>query len=581
MRMKLILGFTGILIIFSAVALYNLGQVNQIKRQIAVQNSAMDKKVLALELVQHLNNVSSAATTMIGTQNLELIGQYNSFFDPFKDSVVLMGQKAATPEQRQWAKQLEELSKHFTGTVAEAVKMLQDESADPLVVIEKMDELKDAAKKDSDEIAKLADNFHSSYTREAIEAVSQSRGLLDSTVQASLVGVAAVIVVSIAVAWLLIRAFSKPIRRLQRALEAIAEGDLRHTINAGTKDELGQLSDSFDHMIDKVNDMLGNTQRIALTLAEYSSSFRQFSQTTASANAEIVHAIEAISAGADQQATRSERSAQLIYNLEQAVNEITSHTATMAATGMAAMHNTQSGAQSVESLKAAADRSDEMLRNVTAAMEALSSSSQQIDRMANTIAQVSHQTNILALNASIEAARAGSHGKGFGVIAEEVRLLSLETKDSSAFISQSVQSLSRQMKDVRHHLEQARISLDTQYERVDDTLDAFRSINRSIAEITSQVEQVALKAKTTQQQNESLSQSIQFVAGIAEETAASVQEVNSTSNAQDASIRRIAQQADDINDLSQKLFLEINRFQIRETEDQRSASEIVAEPLLA
>lgn len=166
LRMKLILSFMSILIIFSAVAMYNLGQVNQIKRHMTMQNNAMDKKVLALELVHHLNNVSGAATTMIGTQNLELIGQYNSFFDPFKDSVATMGQKATTSEQRQWARQLDELSKHFTGTVAEAVKLLQDESADPLVVIEKMDEMKDATLKDTAEIAKLADNYYSSYTRE-------------------------------------------------------------------------------------------------------------------------------------------------------------------------------------------------------------------------------------------------------------------------------------------------------------------------------------------------------------------------------------------------------------------------------
>jgi methyl-accepting chemotaxis protein len=195
-------------------------------------------------------------------------------------------------------------------------------------------------------------------------------------------------------------------------------------------------------------------------------------------------------------------------------------------------------------------------------MEKLSESSSQIEKIVHTISEISTQTNVLALNAAIEAARAGVHGKGFSVIAEEVRLLSSETKASASHIARLISSVQLQMKEANQQTLEARMSIHSQSIKVTETLGSFQDMDASSIEIATQMEQISLKVEQVKRKNDSLNETLQIVAGIAEETAAGVQEVNSSSQQQDVAIRKIAEQAVEINGLSQDLFTEIDQFEI-------------------
>jgi methyl-accepting chemotaxis protein len=356
------------------------------------------------------------------------------------------------------------------------------------------------------------------------------------------------------------------VHRLQQAVHRIAAGDLRHQLNERSSDELGQLSHSFDNMIVKVREMLGHSRKIALSLADYSHSFEDFSKMTAVANTEIIKSIEEISHGAEQQAELSEKSAVLIYELDAEMNEIANYTNIMKKSGAMALENTQMGAATVVSLKEAAEQSDKKMDHINNTMEKLSESSAQIEKIVHTITEISTQTNVLALNAAIEAARAGIHGKGFSVIAEEVRLLSSQTKASAGHIARLISSVQLQMKDAKQQTLEARQSIHSQNIKVTETLESFQYMDASTLEISSQVEQISLKVEQVKKKNDHLNETLQIVAAIAEETAAGVQEVNSSSQQQDTAIRKIAKQAVDINGLSQDLFSEIDQFEISDDE---------------
>ncbi|CAK4815447.1 unnamed protein product [Aphanomyces euteiches] len=427
-------------------------------------------------------------------------------------------------------------------------------------------------------IVNLIDESYLGYTQHVADALLASNKMVDSTVRISTLAIAAVILFSILVAYLIIRSFTKPVRRLQLAVHRIAEGDLRHQLNEKSTDELGQLSHSFDNMIVKVSEMLGHSRKIALSLADYSHSFEDFSKMTAVANSEIIKSIEEISHGAEQQAELSEKSSILIYELEAEMNDIARYTKTMKTSGATALEKTQIGAASVGALKEAAEQSDLIMDHVSNTMEKLTESSAQIERIVHTITEISTQTNVLALNAAIEAARAGAHGKGFSVIAEEVRLLSSETKASAAHIARLIGTVQLHMKDAKQQTMEARMSIHSQNIKVTETLESFQDMDASANEISSQMEQISLKVEQVKRKNDRLNNTLQTVAGIAEETAAGVQEVNSSSQQQDMAIRRIAEQAIDIKVLSQDLFTEINQFEI-ETDSDESVPEAAHEAL--
>jgi methyl-accepting chemotaxis protein len=312
-----------------------------------------------------------------------------------------------------------------------------------------------------------------------------------------------------------------------------------------------------------------------LPLSEHSHSFHTFSQGTAAANTDILKAINEISTGADEQAVHSEKSAQIIADLETEIGQISEYTNLMKKTSSEAAGKTLLGTQSIQSLSEASLKSQLVLHKTGEAMENLAASSNQIGKIVQSITEISTQTNVLSLNAAIEAARAGVHGKGFSVIADEVRSLSAQTNDSSKMVGQIVVTLQKQIQELQASMLEASQFSQAQNSRVEETLHSFEGIEMSMEQITSQIEQIHQKIDQAKQKNEKLVESVHSVAAIAEETAAGVEEVNSTSIHQDASIRRIAEESYDIYSLSQQLFEEISRFLIessdkRDTEDSSS-----------
>ncbi|NOU86933.1 HAMP domain-containing protein [Paenibacillus sp. LMG 31460] len=566
MRLKLIASFSGVLLIFLAVALFNLNQVNQIKKHMTDQNDKVELKVLALELKNMVQEMNIIASGLEISKKPEYIAKYNAKRKPYNDFIQKIGDTASTADQKKWRSQLIQLSVDYINNFDSAAKMVQDPNLKPTDLQINLLYLYNESQELKDKIFELVDKFYVTYAEAAEQAITNSTKALNESSRVMLIAFAIVVIVTIIIAFLIISSFTRPIIILQNAVSLIAAGDLSHTINSKSNDELGKLSNSFDHMIIQVRQMLNATMQIASSLSEHSHEFHRFSQLTASANTDILKAITEISTGADEQAMKTEQSSMIIAELEAEIRDITAYTYEMKRTSEEAASGTIQGTASVRALKSSSDQSQAVLQKVDAAMMTLSDSSKQIGAIIHSITEISTQTNVLALNAAIEAARAGEHGRGFSVIADEVRQLSQQTNDSSKTIGGIIQALQKQIKELQSSLIEARESAVAQNHRVADTLGSFEGIEQSMKGIIGQIEQIHVKIEHVQSKNDRLVNSVQFVAAIAQETAAGVEEVSSTSIQQDASIRRIAEESDDILELAQQLFAEISKFQISETD---------------
>jgi|GEM_PF-484513 len=570
MRFKLLAGFCGLLLIFLGVAYFNWVQVGQIKVQMSDQNDKVDLKVKALELKEMVQELNIIASGLEISKKPEYILKYNAKREPYNELIKNIGDTASTPEQQKWRSQLIQASVDYINNFDTAAKMVQDPNVKPTDLDINLLYLYNESQGLKEQIFALVDKFYVTYAEEAGQAVADSYQRLDDTSRVMLIAAALVLLATVIIAFGLIRSFMRPIARLQQAVALIAAGDLRHTIGAESGDELGRLSDSFDHMIVQVRQMLGNTLGIASSLSEHAESFQRFSRLTATANTEIVRSIEEISAGAGKQAAQSEASALIIAELETDIRDIADYADEMQRSGTEAAGSTRNGAESMQALQTAAARSQEVLQRVDGAMGTLSASSQQIGAIVRSITDIATQTNVLALNAAIEAARAGANGRGFSVIADEVRQLSQQTSDSSRLVAGIIQELQQQMEQLKRNLATAREITLYQNGRISETLAAFTGIEVAMAGMAGQVERIHRNIGQVRRKNETLVHSVQFVAAIAQETAAGVEEVNSTSIEQDAAIRRIAGESDDIYGLAQRLFAEISRFRTGEAADEQA-----------
>ncbi|ALS20880.1 methyl-accepting chemotaxis protein [Paenibacillus naphthalenovorans] len=562
MKTKLIMTFSFITLLFAGVSVFNLWQVDSIKQHLQYQNEQTDKQKLALQLKQQANSLASIYAAYVLTKKTELIDTYNKEKEEFLRSVERMALTASNADERNWSAKLTNTSKEFAGTFDKAQQIVMNSSLQSQEMDQQLKSAHNESELFKDYIFEHVDLFNEAYNQYALTAVSSTHRQLNDSARFAVITTLLVTIISSITAFLLIRSFMKPIQRLQHAVMQVAEGDLRHKINSSSSDELGRLSQSFDEMIDRIKEMLSNTQTVASSLSRHSRSFHEFSRETAAANKDIVRAIQEISSGSEEQARFSENSAYIITETTREIRQITEYTVMMQRKSKEASSNTHTGSQVMEGLKSAAEQSEKVLHQVYLTMETLSRSSARIGKIVGSITEISAQTNVLALNAAIEAARAGVHGKGFSVIADEVRQLSAQTNESSKTITRIVQTLQAQISEMEASLNEMKLSFENQTGKINESMDAFMDIRLSMDELSDHIEQIHTLVSAAEDKNSKLASSVQHIAAIAQETAAGVEEVNSASQHQDSAIHRIASQSDDILSLAQQLFDEINRFKI-------------------
>ncbi len=562
LKTKVIISFSLIIAIITIVALYNLYRVEQIKEQFSIQNNNVEKQLLAMKLKQKAQILDVLTMGLAISKDTSLEGEYKKEKSSFLELVKKVTDNSSTREQRKWKAFLTTTSGEFARNydfISSIVnnKSLANDTSNQM--IQQQYKMSQAHKK---YIFELTDNYYKVFTQEANVSMQQSSSLLDYTVQILIVAIVIVLLVSISVTILFVRAFVGPIRKLQHAISLIALGDFRVKINSDSHDELGLLSQSFDHMTEQMSHMLVSTRRIAEGLTELSTSFELESRMTASAGMEIGRAMNEISKGAEQQAEQAEESSIGIHELEQDVLEISRITDQMKQLSIETTMNTNNGAISLQALSDSALQTEDRLHIMVSSLDALAKLTREINKITNTITDISTQTNLLAINASIEAAHAGEHGIGFAVIANEVRKLSAQSKQSSSDIFLLVQSLQQQMMVVQEKLTETEVSLEEQNGKIVQTSESFSIIEQSTEQMANAMSQIHSSVEDARIKNQSLVQSIHVVSGIAEETAAGVQEINSSTNQQEAAVQRIADQAVEVNALAKQLFIEIRKFQI-------------------
>jgi methyl-accepting chemotaxis protein len=572
MKSRLIAGFTLIVLLFSSAALFHMNMQAELERQFALQNGEVAKQRLAMRLKQEVQELAVIHAGLVVTRSESKVESYKEIEKSFMDHVKQLGETASTAEERKWSATLNTVSGEFIATFYAALETLHATPADQAGRL--LDQQFSLSQVHKEYIFEQVDLFNDKYSNAAQTALTKTDELFAHTRSVALYSVAAAILSAIVIAALLIRSFLAPIKRMQRAMILIGDGDLSHRIDSPAHDELGLLGASFDQMMDNVSGMLVRLRGVGTDLNGRSAVFRGFSQTTASANADILKAIGEIAAGADQQAAFTEQSARLVTELGREVSDIARSADEMKRSSGTADAHAKKGADTVDELRQAADRADDMLRRAESAVGSFVQDAANISKIVHTIAEIANQTNVLSLNASIEAARAGQNGKGFLVIAHEVRQLSDQSKSSAKLIADMIGSLQRQITEVRGHMEAASEAARMQGAKVRHTLSAFRTIQSSIADLHGQTDLIHMKVKRAEAGNESLIDTIQHVAAIAEETAAGVQEVNSTSIEQNESVRQIAEQADAMHALAESLFMEIGKFK---TPDDANYAEAIAD----
>lgn len=321
-----------------------------------------------------------------------------------------------------------------------------------------------------------------------------------------------ILILSVFISFYITATITRPLHAMKLMFQDIAqgEGDLTKRLEAHSNDELGDVSRCFNTFVDKLQGLI---IRIARTTEQVALASTQFNRTAG----KMAQGAEEVTAQASTVATAGEEmsatSGDIARNCSMAADG--SQHASMAAV---------SGAQVVEETITVMNDIAERVRNSASAVESLGKRSEQIGEIVGTIEDIADQTNLLALNAAIEAARAGEQGRGFAVVADEVRALAERTTKATKEISDMIKSIQKETKIAVSTMEAGVDEVAKGSEKAANSGQALERILEQINNVTMQINQVATAAEEQTATTSEISNNMHHITSVIAETSRGAQE---------------------------------------------------------
>ena len=205
---------------------------------------------------------------------------------------------------------------------------------------------------------------------------------------------------------------------------------------------------------------------------------------------------------------------------------------------------------------------DQIVQDAVQKVQGLDVKSQEISKLVSVIQEIADQTNLLALNAAIEAARAGEHGRGFAVVADEVRKLAEQVSTSVADITDIVAGIQYETSLVTESLQVGYNEVKQGTTQIKTTQETFASISSAVTEMVNNIKTVSENLSSIASNSEKMNESISEIAAISEETAAGVEQTSASSQQISSSMEEVTNSSDDLAKLAEKLNGLVHRFKI-------------------
>ncbi|OED68428.1 chemotaxis protein [Vibrio splendidus ZS-139] len=345
-----------------------------------------------------------------------------------------------------------------------------------------------------------------------------------------LTGVALIIGMTSAV--LVTRSITKGLAQVKQITNELSQGNLNVEVNIESKNEIGELLTNMEITIESLRDIVGEVNRSSVRIGEMSESLNQVTNNS-STNA-------------------TQLNSEMI-NISSAVDQLASSTSEIAAS---ANHASQVANQATENVAMGLKEVDKTLHEIGSADESMQVSSQKvtdlhkesmnIGAILEVIKGVSEQTNLLALNAAIEAARAGEQGRGFAVVADEVRTLAKRTQDSASQIDELITSLQRGAKDALESIKESHSTVSDASTQAQQASQNLHVINQHIQDLNQANSQIAVSVDEQDCLTKSLGENAQGANTIAQSNQESVSSISGA--------------ASDLTEVAHHLESQVNRF---------------------
>jgi methyl-accepting chemotaxis protein len=363
---------------------------------------------------------------------------------------------------------------------------------------------------------------------------------------------------------IILRSIIKPLYLLRNRINEIASGDadLSQRIILNTKDELGEVATSFNKMVDNLQQLILQVGESAEQIVASAEQLTASAEQTNKATEQIASAIEEVAAGTDKQLQSSEKTVQIVKEISISGQQIAINAQNASDTAMQTSEKAMGGNHSIQTAITQMNSINETVEGLAQAVKRLGDRSKEIGQIVEVITAIAAQTNLLALNAAIEAARAGEHGKGFAVVADEVRKLAEQSAQSAEQIAQLVTTIQTDTNKTIESTEIAAKEVVQGIGIVNIAGESFKQIQDAISEVANQIQQVSSAIQQMSEGTEQMANSIHLVSEVAEIAASRTQNVSAATEEQLASMEEISASAFSLSKMAEALKTVVGKFKV-------------------
>ncbi|NGQ96993.1 methyl-accepting chemotaxis protein [Brevibacillus sp. SYP-B805] len=389
-------------------------------------------------------------------------------------------------------------------------------------------------------------------------AIAARQGIATNTLMIT----AAAILVGMAAALLFTTRLTRRIKQMQAGLEQVAAGDYTAELNVTGRDEMAEVSDSFNHMVHSVRGLLAQLQKAVAQLHESSDQVTHHTRLNVQQMEEGVRAVNEIANGAAMQAEQIEKSVALVGDVKEMTDVMTASIAQMREVSMRAHGASETGLVQMQEMDHTVGECERAVTQVVGTIRSLQQKSLRVSDMIGLINHIASQTNLLALNAAIEAARAGEHGRGFAVVADEVRKLAEQSRHSTEEITALLQDISADIDLSVETMNGMQGAIEHQTHAFGRVQAQFREITAFVNKIQAQTQQLAAFMEQIDLKQSEMVGSMESIANVSQQTAASAEEVAATTDERLKSFAVLEAAAQQLRDAAERLDRELQKFTV-------------------
>jgi methyl-accepting chemotaxis protein len=361
-----------------------------------------------------------------------------------------------------------------------------------------------------------------------------------------------IIVVSL-VSYFITNGITKPIIQMMKLMEKASKGDLTIRSDYKSETEVGRLSKSFNHMIINIKELVLKVDNLGNHMYSSSEVLSKSTEQTATSIEDVSKATTDVAMGAGELAKDAEEGVFAVNQLSSEIDAISDQVNQSKDYSDKIYSFNAKGIKIMDQLAEKTKESNKVGNDVAGIVEELNNKANEINSIVDTIMGISEQTNLLSLNAAIEAAKAGDAGRGFTVVADEIRKLSDSTNKSSNNVKNIIVAICQDVKKTQDAILLSQAVSKDQSKAVDATKETFVEISNGIEEIVTRINDITNGIKHIKSSKEKVISVIENVSAVSEETAASSEEVSAAIQQQTAAAEQVGSLAEELYDIAKKL----------------------------